>query len=240
MESIRFHVRKNDLVQVIAGKEKGKTGKVLKVLPKKNRVVVEKINFIKRHSRPSGKTRQGGIIQKEAPIHVSNVLPVCPKCNQGVRTGHRALEDGKKAARLPQVRRVDGTEVEGTSMANITRLKEIYLRDVAPEMKKKFGYQNIMEIPRLEKITLNMGLGEAVQNVKILDSAVEELSIVAGQKAVITKARRSIAAFKLREGMPIGVMVTLRRNRMYEFFRQAGERGPAPGARLPGGFGKGL
>jgi len=103
-------------------------------------------------------------------------------------------------------------------MANITRLKEIYLRDVAPEMKKKFGYQNIMEIPRLEKITLNMGLGEAVQNVKILDSAVEELSIVAGQKAVITKARRSIAAFKLREGMPIGVMVTLRRNRMYEFF----------------------
>jgi large subunit ribosomal protein L5 len=97
-------------------------------------------------------------------------------------------------------------------------LKEIYLRDVAPEMKKKFGYQNIMEIPRLEKITLNMGLGEAVQNVKILDSAAEELSIVAGQKAVITKARRSIAAFKLREGMPIGAMVTLRRNRMYEFF----------------------
>jgi large subunit ribosomal protein L5 len=74
-----------------------------------------------------------------------------------------------------------------------------------------------MEIPRLEKVTLNMGLGEAVQNVKILDSAAEELSIVAGQKAVITKARRSIAAFKLREGMPIGVMVTLRRNRMYEF-----------------------
>jgi len=103
-------------------------------------------------------------------------------------------------------------------MANITRLQEIYLRDVAPEMKKKFGYQNIMEIPQLEKITLNMGLGEAVQNVKILDSAAEELSIVAGQKAVITKARRSIAAFKLREGMPIGVMVTLRRNRMYEFF----------------------
>jgi large subunit ribosomal protein L5 len=95
---------------------------------------------------------------------------------------------------------------------------EIYLRDVAPEMKKKFGYQNIMEIPRLEKITLNMGLGEAVANVKILDSAAEELSLVAGQKAVITKARRSIAAFKLREGMPIGVMVTLRRNRMYEFF----------------------
>jgi large subunit ribosomal protein L5 len=102
-------------------------------------------------------------------------------------------------------------------MANMTRLKEIYLRDVVPELKKKFGYQNIMEVPRLDKITLNMGLGEAVQNVKILDSATEELSLVAGQKAVITKARRSIATFKLREGMPIGVMVTLRRDRMYEF-----------------------
>ena len=103
-------------------------------------------------------------------------------------------------------------------MANMTRLKEIYLRDVVPELKKKFGYQNIMEVPRLDKITLNMGLEEAVQNVKILDSAVDELSLVAGQKAVITKARRSIATFKLREGMPIGVMVTLRRDRMYEFF----------------------
>jgi large subunit ribosomal protein L5 len=102
-------------------------------------------------------------------------------------------------------------------MANMTRLKEIYLREVVPELKKKFGYQNIMEVPRLDKITLNMGLGEAVQNVKILDSATEELSLVAGQKAVITKARRSIATFKLREGMPIGVMVTLRRDRMYEF-----------------------
>ena len=97
MEFIRFHVRKNDMVKVIAGKEKGKSGKVLRLVPKKNRVVVEKVNFIKRHSRPSGKTRQGGIIQKEAAIHISNVLLLCPKCNEGVRTGKKALEDGKKA-----------------------------------------------------------------------------------------------------------------------------------------------
>jgi len=83
---------------------------------------------------------------------------------------------------------------------------------------KNFGYRNPMRVPRLDKITLNMGLGEAVQNVKILDSAVEELSLIAGQRAVITRAKRSIAAFKLREGMPIGVTVTLRRNRMEEFF----------------------
>ena len=100
----------------------------------------------------------------------------------------------------------------------MTRLKEIYQKDVVPQLMKTFGYKNVMQVPRLEKITLNMGLGEAVQNVKILDSAVEELSLIAGQKAVITKAKRSIAIYKLREGMPIGVMVTLRRDRMMEFF----------------------
>ncbi len=100
----------------------------------------------------------------------------------------------------------------------MTRLKQMYLKDVVPRLMKHFGYQNPMRVPRLEKITLNMGLGEAVQNIKVLDSAVEELSLIAGQRAVITRAKRSIAAFKLREGMPIGVRVTLRRNRMEEFF----------------------
>ena len=100
----------------------------------------------------------------------------------------------------------------------MTRLKQMYLKDVVPQLMKRFGYQNPMRVPRLEKITLNMGLGEAVQNIKILDSAVEELSLIAGQRAVITRAKRSIAAFKLREGMPIGVRVTLRKNRMEDFF----------------------
>ncbi len=97
MKYSSFHIRKNDLVQVVSGKEKGKTGKVMQVFPKRERVLVEKVNFIKRHSRPSAKTRQGGIIQKEAPVHVSKVLLVCPKCNQGERMGHKLLEDGKKA-----------------------------------------------------------------------------------------------------------------------------------------------
>lgn len=98
------------------------------------------------------------------------------------------------------------------------RLQEIYIRDVVPQLKKIFSYKNIMQVPKLEKIVLNMGLGEAVQNIKILDSAVEELTLIAGQRAVITKAKRSIAVYKLREGMPIGVMVTLRRKQMLEFF----------------------
>ncbi len=96
MKYSSFHIRKNDLVEVIAGKEKGKTGKVLQVFPKKDRVLVEKVNFIKRHSRPSAKTRQGGIIQKEAPIHIANVLLVCPKCNKGERMGSKRQDDGKK------------------------------------------------------------------------------------------------------------------------------------------------
>lgn len=96
MSKPKIHIKKNDLVMVIAGKEKGKTGKVLKVITKKNRVVVEKINFIKRHQRPTGQLRQGGIIEKEGPIHVSNVMIICNKCNRPVRIGKKILEDGKK------------------------------------------------------------------------------------------------------------------------------------------------
>lgn len=100
----------------------------------------------------------------------------------------------------------------------MSRMKEFYRKDIVPQLMKRFEYKNVMQVPRLDKITLNMGLGEAVQNIKILDSAVEELSLICGQKAVITKAKRSIATYKLREGMPIGVMVTLRRDRMLDFF----------------------
>jgi large subunit ribosomal protein L5 len=103
-------------------------------------------------------------------------------------------------------------------MAAMSRMKEFYRENIIPQLMKRFEYKNVMQVPRLEKITLNMGLGEAVQNIKILDSAVEELSLICGQKAVITKAKRSIATYKLREGMPIGVMVTLRRDRMLDFF----------------------
>jgi len=97
------------------------------------------------------------------------------------------------------------------------RLKEKYHSEVIPSMIKEFGYKSIMAVPRIEKVTLNMGLGEAIQNIKILDSGVDELNMIAGQKAVVTKARKSIAGFKLREGMPIGCMVTLRREKMYDF-----------------------
>lgn len=97
-------------------------------------------------------------------------------------------------------------------------LREYYEKECVPALREEFGYRNVMEIPHLEKIVLNMGLGEAVQNPKILEGAVEELTRIAGQKAVVTKAKKSIATYKLREGMPIGCRVTLRGERMYNFF----------------------
>lgn len=97
------------------------------------------------------------------------------------------------------------------------RLKERYDKEIIAKLKDDFQYKNIMEVPKIEKVVVNMGLGEAVQNVKILDSAVEELTAITGQKTMITKAKKSIAAFKLRQGMPIGCMVTLRKDRMFEF-----------------------
>jgi len=99
----------------------------------------------------------------------------------------------------------------------MARLKEIYQNEQAPKLKEELQLKNVMEVPRVEKVVVNMGLGEAIQNVKILESAVEEMSRITGQKAVITRAKKSIAQFKLREEMPIGVMVTLRRDRAYEF-----------------------
>ena len=93
----KFHIKKNDQVMVIAGKEKGKTGKILDVLPKQGYVLIEKVNFVKRHTRPGGQNRQGGILEKEAPVHVSNVMIVCNKCNSPVRVGRKILEDGKRA-----------------------------------------------------------------------------------------------------------------------------------------------
>ena len=99
----------------------------------------------------------------------------------------------------------------------MTRLKERYLKDVVPSLKKEFGYKNVMAIPKLEKVVVNMGLGEATQNVKLIDAGADEVGRITGQRSVTTRAKKSIAAFKVRKGMPVGTMVTLRGDRMYEF-----------------------
>ena len=102
----------------------------------------------------------------------------------------------------------------------ISRLKERYQKEVVPAMMKDFGYKNKLQVPRLEKVVLNVGMSEATTNIKLLDTAVKELSQITGQKPIVTKARKSIAGFKLRQGMPIGCMVTLRGDRMHEFLER--------------------
>jgi large subunit ribosomal protein L5 len=100
----------------------------------------------------------------------------------------------------------------------MARLKDFYQKEIVPTLSTEYGYKNVHQIPKLEKIVLNMGLGEAVQDIKIIDKAAEELTLISGQKPTVRKARKSIAAFKLRAGMPVGCTVTLRGVRMYEFF----------------------
>lgn len=99
----------------------------------------------------------------------------------------------------------------------MSRLKETYQKEIVPAMIKKFGYKNVMQVPKLDKIVINMGVGEAKENVKLLDAAMNDLQIISGQKPVATKAKNSVANFKIREGMPIGCKVTLRGEKMYEF-----------------------
>jgi large subunit ribosomal protein L5 len=102
----------------------------------------------------------------------------------------------------------------------MSQLKTFYVEQVVPKLKEKFNFSNFHQIPRIDKVVLNMGLGDAIQNIKILDSAVEEMMTIAGQRPVVTRAKKSIAAFKLRAGMPIGCMVTLRRDRMFDFLEK--------------------
>lgn len=99
----------------------------------------------------------------------------------------------------------------------MSRFKDIYKKDIAPALVTKFGYESVMQVPQVDKIVINMGVGDATSNAKLLDKAVEELTLIAGQKPVITKAKKSIAGFRLREGVPIGTKVTLRGEKMYEF-----------------------
>src|SRR3982750_2179036 len=126
-------------------------------------------------------------------------------------------QKGKKGQQAPAVEEKPTGRPRHSSKER-PRLKERFAKEVAPALMKEFGLKNPMAVPRLHKIVVNMGVGEATQNAKVLDPAVADLTAIAGQRPVVTRAKKSIAAFKVREGMPIGAMVTLRGDRMYEFF----------------------
>jgi large subunit ribosomal protein L5 len=131
---------------------------------------------------------------------------------KGSKTSEKRPPKKKEGSAAPQV--MD----EGSEESKFNpRMREAYLQKVVPALMKEFGYKNIMQVPKVERIVLNVGMGEAIQNVKLLESAAAELGLITGQKALITKAKKAIATFKLRQGMPIGTKVTLRSRRMWEF-----------------------
>ena len=144
------------------------------------------------------------------PIHVSNVAIYNPVTQKADRIGFRMLNDGRKV----RFYKANGEMIGAIAMA---RLREVYKKEIAPALLKQFGYKSTMEVPRVDKIVLNMGVGEAIADKKILDAAVSDMQKIAGQKPVVTKAKKSIAVWKIRTGYPIGCMVTLRQDRMYEF-----------------------
>ena len=118
-------------------------------------------------------------------------------------------------------------------VANLTRMQQLYVDKIRGQMTEQFGYKNLMQVPKIDKIVINMGVGDATQDKKLVDAAAAEMALIAGQKPVICKAKKSVAVFKLREGMPIGCKVTLRRERMYEFLDRLDHHRAAARPRLP-------
>jgi large subunit ribosomal protein L5 len=173
--------------------------------------VVEGINVAIRHTKQS-QASQGGRLAKAMPIDLSN-LALMDKNGKATRVGFR-MEGDKKVRFAKTTGEVDLMLDQATYKP---RLKAAYQATMRPALKEEFGYKNDMQIPRLDKIVLNMGVGEAVKDTKKVKQAAEELTQIAGQKVVITKAKKSIAGFRVREEMPLGCKVTLRGDRMYEF-----------------------
>ena len=193
-------VRSGDTVQVISGKDAGKQGRVLRVDPKKNRLFVEGLNIVKRAPAPAlaqghPARRQGGRRDREggADTHLQR---------DGHRPGRRQADPRPHRARRRRHasarRDTERHEASGALMA--ARLKERYEQEIRPELLERFGYSSVMQVPRLEKITLNMGVGEAKQNTAMLEAAIEQLTVIAGQKPAVRRARKSIAELQAAGG----------------------------------------
>ena len=211
-----MRIKKGDKVQVLSGKDRGKQASVVRAFPAEGRVIVEGVHVAKRHAKPTRATMQGGVIDKFMPISVSSVAIVCSSCGVPTRIGMRVDEQGSQDPCLPQVR--GGPVMASTAAAERPRLKKRYDDKVRAELKETLGLDNIMEVPRLTKIVINMGVGRATQQKSLIEGAMRDLEIIAGQKPVVTRAKKSIASFKLREGQEIGAKVTLRGDRAWEFF----------------------
>ena len=203
-------ILKEDEVIVIAGRDKGRRGDVLEVL-KDGRLLVSGVNLLKKHQRPNPNAgQQGGIVEREGPIQVSNIAIWNDEEEKADRIGFRE-EDG------PKVRFYKPTGQVVPHQPEMTDLYKRYLDEIRPALLEQLGVRNVMQVPKLEKVTLNMGVGEAVGDRKIMEHAVADMALIAGQQPIVRNARKSEAGFKIREGWPVGCKVTLRGSRMYEF-----------------------
>ena len=232
-----MRIKKGDLVQVISGRsqknggDRGKQGKVIAVYPDTQRVLVEGINRVTKHEKAGASargTRTGGLIHTEAPIHVSNVAVVDPETRRSRRGSRPASRPwsatvGRRPAAsawpCAPVRTCDDRNRHGDDGDPYLPAPQAALprRDQAGRCVDQFSYGNVMQIPGVVKVVVNMGVGDAAKDSKLIEGAVRDLGAITGQKPIVTKARKSIAQFKLREGMPIGAHTTLRGDRMWEF-----------------------
>ena len=208
-------IHKGDQVIVLSGKDKGKKAEVVRAIPSRDRVIVEGVNVAKRHAKPTRATQQGGVIDKFMPVHVSTVGARLQELRQGDAGRLQVRGRRREGPRLQEVR-VDA--VSTTSAPARPRLKERYLTEVRDSLKEGLGLGNVMEVPRLDKIVINMGVGRATQQASLIEGAQRDLETITGQKPIVTRAKQSIAGFKLREGQAIGVKATLRGDRAWEFF----------------------
>ena len=209
-------IKRDDNVIMLAGKDRGKTGIVRQIVGggdlikvkghrpkiKEDKVFVTNLNMVKRHRAQRPGVAQGGIIEKEMPVPISQGHADLQELQQA--DPRRIHDPGRRQAPgVPQVR--PGHRLMATTTP---RLKERYKSEIAAELTKQFGYKNPMQVPRVEKVTLNIGLGEARDNARAVESATADIATISGQKPIVTRAKKAIANFKIRENMPIGVAVT--------------------------------
>ena len=203
---------------LISGKESGKSGKVLRVDKEKRRVVRaaqhRQASTPAQPQEPAGRRRSSATARSRSATSCSSAPPASQ--STGSATGLPAT--GSKVTRLQKCgERYDGDRVMACAAPRLRAYRREYQDRVVPELVREFRYNNAMEVPRVEKIVVNIGLGEAIQNARAIDAAVDDIKTMTGQAPIVIKARKSVAAFKLRAGMPIGVKVTLRAERMWYF-----------------------
>ncbi len=202
-------LKKGDTVVVLTGKDKGKQGEVQRVLPTADKVIVNGVNTATKHAKARRANDKAGIIDRDMPIHVSNVALVHKGKPVARRLRGARRQEGP---RRPCRRRQDGGDLTMSDTATVTadaatapvkvppRLKTKYATEIKANLQQQLGLPNVMQVPALTKIVINMGVGKATQQPSLLEGAVADLTLIAGQKPIVTKAKTSIAGFKLREG----------------------------------------